>query len=143
MVAALAAGGCEAAIDESGMFGSITVERGEVVSLPPGAQVFYPGSTHGVLVHKAYEPVRPSDAGFGSVDWGSRPVSLRGLISDVDWAVEGRPLPNQLPGSDNAINGWLVTPATEADLRSPITLLYQPLITDEPEPLVEIIVYAP
>lgn len=143
------------AVDRSGAFGTITAERGEVIPLPPGtnAEAFAPGATRAVLVHIAYEPERPSDSGFGSFDWDGRVAPpgasrIMGLVSGVDWPVDGT-LPMQLPGSANAIDGWLVIPATEAELGQPITLVYQPIIADggngesNPEVVNEIVIYAP
>ena len=144
-----------AAVDRSGAFGSITIQRGEVIPLPPGtdAEVFAPGANRAVLVHIAYEPERPSDSGFGSFDWDGRVAPpgasrIMGLVSGVDWPVDGT-LPMQLPGSANAIAGWMVIPVTEAELGQPITLVYQPIIADggngesNPEVVSEIVVYAP
>ena len=138
-----------AAEDLSGTFGAITVERGAIIPLPPGtdADIFVPGATRGILVHISYEPQRPSDVGYGSLDWESRGTSpgeprIMGLVRGVDWGVDGT-LPTQLPGSANSIGGWMVIPVTEADLGQPITLLYQPIIVDEPAPVAEIVVHAP
>ena len=143
------------AVDRSGTFGSITIERGEVIRLPPGndAEAFAPGSSHGVLVRMTYEPARPSDAGYGSIDWEGHVAEpgqprIMGLVQGMDWPVFG-PLPNQLPGSDSTIEGWMVIPVTEAELGQPITLVYQPIIANagngeqNPEVVSEIVIYAP
>jgi hypothetical protein len=143
------------AVDRSGTFGSITIERGEVIRLPAGsdADIFLPGASHGVLVHMTYEPARPSDSGFGSFDWDGRvppPGASRimGLVSGVNWPVEGT-LPTKLPGAADSIAGWMVIPVTEADLRQPITLVYQPIIADagngdrNPQVVTELVVHAP
>jgi hypothetical protein len=143
------------AVDRSGAFGSITIERGEVIRLPPDsdAETFVPGASRGVLVHMTYEPVRASDAGYGSIDWEGRVAEpgqprIMGLIRGVDWPVFGT-LPNRLPGSEGTIEGWMVIPVTEAELGQPITLVYQPVIADagngerNPEVVSEIAVYAP
>ena len=143
------------AVDHSGTFGSITIERGEIIPLPPGtdADFFAPGASRGVLVQMSYEPERPSDAGYGSIDWEGRVAELgepriMGLVRGVDWPVFGT-LPTQLPGSEGAIEGWMVIPVTEAELRQPITLVYQPIISDagngeqNPQVVSEVVVYAP
>ncbi len=143
------------AVDQSGTFGSITVERGEVIRLPPGtnAEAFAPGSSRGVLVHMTYEPARPSDAGYGSIDWDGHVAEpgqprIMGLVHGVDWPVFGT-LPNQLPGSEGTIEGWMVIPVSEAELGQPITLVYQPIIASagngerNPVAVSEIVVYAP
>ena len=136
-------------IDQSGVFGTITVERGEIIRLPPGANAdaFAPGADRGILVRVSYEPDRPSDAGFGSLDWegdvtGPGGPRIMGLAQGIDWPVNGT-LPNQLPGSANSISGWLIIPVTEAELDQPVNLLYQPMLADEPESVAEIVIHAP
>ena len=136
-------------VDHSGVFGTITIERGEIIRLPPGANAdtFAPGANRGILVRVSYEPDRPSDAGFGSLDWEGDPIGperprIMGLAQGIDWPVNGT-LPNQLPGSANSISGWLIIPVTEAELDQPVNLLYQPMLTDEPESVAEIVIHAP
>lgn len=137
------------AVDQSGVFGTITVERDALIRLPPGSRVadHNPGAARGLLVLLTYQPDRASDSGFGAFDWDARGRAARvpgiaGLDSGANWPVDGT-LPTRLPGSDRFIGGWMVIPVTEADLRQPITLLYVPIIADEPEAIAEIVVYAP
>ena len=78
------------------------------------------GASHGVLVRMTYEPARPSDAGYGSIDWQGHVAEpgqprIMDLVRSMDWPVVGT-LPNQLPGSDSTIEGWMVIPVTEAEL---------------------------
>jgi hypothetical protein len=126
------------AVDRAGEFGTITIERGEVIDLRGRMRQAVPGATRGILVHIGYTPTRASDTGFGAFDWGAAigdadigvaEASLRrlALAGDVDWPVEPS-LGTLLPGGADPLAGWLVIAVSPAELQGPITLRYQPLL---------------
>ena len=130
------------AVDQTGVFGTITLERGEVIDLPAEARMgaAVPGATHGILVHIEYESHRAGDAGIGLFDWGARTrqeavpvaeasVRVSGLVSNAAWPVEPG-LGTRLPGSANPLAGWLVIAVTPAELEGQVTLQYQPIVVD-------------
>lgn len=124
------------AVDQAGAFGTITIERGEIIPVPPGS---HPVATHGVLVHISYEPDRPSESGFGELDWGARlsreenaadlPPRLMALVSDPGWPAE--PLGSKLPDVAEPLAGWIVVAVTELELAEEILLRYQPHIVPD------------
>ena len=128
------------AVDESGTFGTITIERGDVVALPGHMRGAVPGATHGILVNVSYAPDRAGDNGYGMIDWGAAVgdeevtvggASFRvfGLDSGVDWPVEGR-LGMCLPGCAEPLAGWFLIAVNAAELDGRVTLRYQPLLVD-------------
>ena len=145
--------------DRAGVFGEITVTRGDVITLPPEANAgaMVPGASHGVLVHVRYEHDRANDSGIGAFDWGGRTggdgegadgrFRMGALVSNVDWPV-GPFLGTLLPDNDQSLEGWFYIAATPQDLDGPIFLQYQPLLVPTgggfgPELVDEILIYAP
>jgi hypothetical protein len=128
------------AVDRSGVFGSITITRGDIVDLPDPLGEAVPGATRAMLVHVAYETDRGSDTGYGAVEWGASvgdeeiseaaaSFRIQHLVSQLDWPVEGA-LGTQLPGGREPLEGWIVIALSEDELRQPVTLRYQPLLVD-------------
>lgn len=147
------------AVDRAGVFGQITITRGDVINLPPevDAGALVPGGSHGVLVHVRYGHDRANDSGIGAFDWDGRtdddaegsagPFRFGALVSNVEWPV-GPTLGTLLPDSDRSLEGWFYIAATSQDLDGPIFLQYQPLLLAtgggfSQELVDEILIYTP
>jgi hypothetical protein len=125
------------AVDQAGVFGTITIERGEILDLPGYSDPAFPGATRGIAVHITYAPQRASDTGYGALDWETStaaevPVEGRmGLTNPVPAEAdlpEGSALGSVLPDVRQVLSGWIVIPVSDEVLKGPVNLRYQPFL---------------
>lgn len=141
-------------VDMTGVNGTITIERGEIIAMPMAGPFVPPGS-RAILIHISYEPARDSDTGYGPFDWGARPDDeeegiglvprVLPLVSEAEWPVEPH-LGQMLPGSSDPLEGWVVVAVSPAQLAGEVYLVYQPFLANggtESKEITEILIHAP
>ena len=141
-------------VDMTGVNGTITIERGEIIAMPMAGPFVPPGS-RAILIHISYEPARDSDTGYGPFDWGAAPTMRRKasascraccrFVSEAEWPVEPH-LGQMLPGSSDPLEGWVVVAVSPAQLAGEVYLVYQPFLENggtESKELTEILIHAP